>query len=182
MGLEFTLDAATRYNALAHQEGWHSFCSAAAVFENERLCQLFALWKKLAEAAGIPRRRDLTPQLLRPFLADIAIYERTALIDGSLRYRVRVMGARVTEMLGNYNGKFFDEAIPPHFRKRWRAAPEATLEARAPLRFISRVETAEKAFITGEYLMAPLIGDDGALNTVLTGAAFGPTVVPDANL
>jgi hypothetical protein len=173
---------AGRYNSLAQSEGWHSICFSVSTFEHPELNALLSIWRNLAKDAGIPRRKDLTPQLLRAHLASIAIYEQHAAPDRSVRYRVRVMGVRFTSVLGNLNGKYFDEAVPRQHLARWHAAPDAVIAARAPLRFISRSETANKDFITGEYLVAPLIGDSGEVNTVLSAAAFGPTVVAEAPL
>ncbi|HTT99297.1 MAG TPA: PAS domain-containing protein [Rhizomicrobium sp.] len=169
------LEACGIYNALADREGWHSICFADASFSNAKLNALLSLWRGLPAQDGIPRRRDLTPQLLRAYLTDIAIYERLICPDGRERWRVRVMGGKFGEVLGDFNGKYFDEAVPPQHRARWQAAPEAVLAARTPLRFVSRSETADKGFITGEYLMAPLLGDNDVLNTVLSAGAFGPT-------
>lgn len=174
-------DAATRYNALAQREGWHSFCSVAVTFESEELNDLHAIWRTLA-GNGIPARKSLTPQVLRAHLADVAIYERTEALDGNVRWRIRVMGDRMCEVLGNFNGKFFNEAVAPKFLRRWQAAPDAALDARTPLRFVSRFEAAGKGYLTGEYLVAPLAGDDGGLNTVLSGAAFGPILLPEAGI
>ena|ERR1700749_580316 len=170
-----TLESSVEYNALAEREGWHSICFTDTHFSGAKLDALLAIWRNLPAADGIPRRKDLTPQLLRAHLAEIAIYERLAGADGRARWRARIMGAKFTEVLGDFHGKFFDEAMAPQFLKRWQAAPEAVLKARAPLRFVSRSETADKGFITGEYLMAPLIGDDGGLNAVLSAAEFRPT-------
>jgi len=168
-------DPAGAYNALADLEGWHSICFADLNFASAKLNTLLAIWRGASHESAIPLRKDLTPQKLRTHLSDIAIYERLTELDGHERWRVRVMGAKFTSVMGSYNGKFFDEVIPAKFLKRWYAAPNATLATRVPLRFVSRSETAGKGFITGEYLMAPLVGDDGALNTVLSAAEFGPT-------
>lgn len=169
------LESCGLYNALADREGWHSICFADTNCSNARLNALLSIWQDLPREDRIPRRKDLTPQLLRAYLTDIAIYERLTGSDSRERWRVRIMGGKFTEVLGDFNGKYFDEAVPPQHLARWRAAPEAVLEARAPLRFVSRSETAGKGFITGEYLMAPLRGDNDALNTVLSAGAFGPT-------
>ena len=170
------VEAARRYNALAEAEGWHSTCYAALDFKHRALLDLLAIWRRHAPPGGVPRRKDLTPRMLRAHLGDIAIYERTN--EGRERYRMRVMGSRLSLVLGALNGKYLDEAVPAKFLKRWHAAPNAVLEAGAPLRFLSRAEIADKPFMTGEYLMAPLVGDGGAMDTVLASALFGPTVMP----
>ena len=91
---------------------------------------------------------------------------------------MRVIGARYSAVLGDFGTEYFDETVPPKFLKRWHAAPNAVIAAGAPLRFVSRTETVDKPFLTGEYVMAPLIGDGGEVDTVISGAAFGPTITP----
>ena len=170
------VEAARRYNALAQAEGWHSTCYAALDFRHRALVDLLAIWRRFALQGSVPRRVDLSPRVLRAHLGDVAIYERSE--EGRERYRLRVMGMRLSTVLGDLNGRYLDEAVPKKFLKRWHAAPNAVLEAGAPLRFMSRAEIADKPFITGEYLMAPLLGDGGEMDTVLACALFGPTVTP----
>jgi len=169
---------ADRYNALATAQGWRSACYAALEFKNDALSDLLAIWRRVAPSGGIPRRKELTPRLLRAHLADIAIYERSRSADGRERYRMRVTGARYSSVIGDFSGRYLDETVPPSVLTRWHAAPNAVIAAGAPLRFVSRTETVDKPFITGEYMMAPLIGDSGAVDTVIAGAAFGPTITP----
>jgi hypothetical protein len=168
-------EAAGLYNALAETEGWHSACYAALDLRRRDLVDMLAIWRRFAAQASVPMRRDLTPRILRAHLSDVAIYERSQ--DGA-RYRIRVMGTRMASVLGDLSGRYVDEAVPARFLKRWHAAPDAVLAAGAPLRFVSRTETVGKPFITGEYLMLPLIGDTGSMDTVLSCAAYGPTVTP----
>src|SRR5690348_12098749 len=152
-------EAAAAYNKLALSHGWKSVCHAALTFQRSELCDLLEIWHGLIRHDRLPRRKDLTPRILRAHLPNVAIYERVP-AGTQERYRARVMGQRFTEVLGNYIGKFFDEAMAPEQAMRWEAAPRAALQAHAPLRFISRSETAGKGYITGEYLLAPLLGDD----------------------
>ncbi len=62
---------------------------------------------------------------------------------------MRVIGARYGSVIGVFGTKYFDETVPAKFLKRWHAAPNAVIEAGAPLRFVSRTETVDKPFITG---------------------------------
>lgn len=177
MTLHVSLHPADAYNALAAREGWQSRCHRSLTFQQPLIQALLEIWRGLAaDANGIPRRKDMTPQKLRAHLADIGIYERLSQASGAPRYRVRVMGARFGAVLGNFTGRYFDEVIPPQFLKRWQVATDTVLAAAEPLRFLSRSETAGKGHITGEYLMCPLLGDDGGLNTVLSSAIFGATI------
>ena len=169
---------ADRYNALAKAQGWRSACYAGLEFKSHALSDLLAIWRRIAPPGGIPKRKELTPRLLRAHLTDIAIYERSRSADGRERYRMRVIGARYSSVLGDLGTEYFDETVPAKFLRRWHAAPNAVIEAGAPLRFVSRTETVDKPFITGEYMMAPLIGDSGEVDTVISGAVFGPTIKP----
>ncbi len=171
-------DVAGRYNTLAKAQGWRSTCYAVLEFKNHDLSDLLAIWRRIAPAGAIPRRKELTPRMLRAHLTDIAIYERSRSADGRERYRMRVVGARYGSVIGDFSGRYLDETVESKFLKRWHAAPNAVIEARTPLRFVSRTETVDKPFITGEYLMAPLIGDGGEIDTVISGATFGPTITP----
>lgn len=179
--MHVSLHAVDGYNALAEREGWQSRCHRTLTFQQPQMHALLDIWRALAaEAGGIPRRKDLTPQRLRAHLADIGIYERLGQPSGAPRYRVRLMGARFGAVLGNFTGCYFDDVIPPQFQKRWYAGPGTVLAAAEPLRFVSRSETAGKGYMTGEYLMCPLIGDDGTVNTVLSSAIFGATIAASA--
>ncbi|HUB84539.1 MAG TPA: PAS domain-containing protein [Rhizomicrobium sp.] len=177
MTMHVSLHPADAYNALAEREGWQSRCHRTLTFQQPQMHALLDVWRGLAaEANGIPRRKDLTPQKLRAHLSDIGIYERLTAPSGEPRYRVRVMGARFGAVLGNFTGRYFDDVIPPHYRKRWHAGPDTVLAAAEPLRFVSRSETAGKGYMTGEYLMCPLLGDDGSVNTALSSAIFEATI------
>jgi hypothetical protein len=69
--------------------------------------------------------------------------------------------------MGDLTGKFLDEAIAPQFLPRWYAALDAVLEARVPLRFLSRSDTMDKKFLLGEFFEAPLLSDSGEADLVL---------------
>ena len=177
MNAHVVLQPVESYNALAQREGWQSRCYTSLTFKQPQTQKLLDIWRALAaEAHGIPRRKDLTPQKLRAHLADIGIYERLSDAHERPRYRARVMGARFGAVLGNFTGRYFDEVVPPQFLKRWHAAPDTVLAAKEPLRFISRSETAGKGFMTGEYLMCPLLGNDGMTSAVLSSTIFEATI------
>ena len=71
-------------------------------------------------------------------------------------------------------GKYLDEAVPSADVPRWHAALDAVLEAGAPLRFVSRADTANQAFPVGEYFEAPILSDDGSPNMILAAGLFAP--------
>ena len=80
-------DAAAVYNRLAREEGWQSVCHAALTFQRPELCEVLEIWHRLAKADRLPRRKDLTPRLLRAHLPNVALLRRykeeyRVLVDG----------------------------------------------------------------------------------------------------
>jgi len=170
--MELTIGGAADFNKAAMAGNWHSLCDETLAFVHPELMRLLELWRAEAGDEPIPPRRVMSPRLLKSFLRDIALYERIAGEGGKRRYRVRLIGTALAQILGDLTGKFLDEAIPEDFVVRWHAALDATLGARAPLRFLGREDTKGMTFLTGEFFSAPLIADDGQTNLVLAAARF----------
>lgn len=164
------------FNARAASEGWPALCDADLAFLWPDLARCCALWREKVGNRAAPARSDFSLRNLKQLLQDVAIYERVNVTEGR-RYRVRLMGSTFAETMGDLTGKFIDEAVPTAFVPRWYAALDATLDAMAPLRFISRSDTFGKTFLVGEYFEAPLLNDAGEANLVLAASHFdaGPT-------
>jgi hypothetical protein len=163
---------AAEFNALAAREGWPTLCDRTVHFDRPELAALLSLWHQKAGPSGIPARADMTPRVLKPFLRDVAIYERVSDGAGSRRYRVRLLGDTVAHVMGDLTGKFIDKAVAPKFLPRWYASLDATLAAGAPLRFLSRSDTNDMSFLVAEYFSAPLLGPDGTPSMVLGVAHY----------
>jgi len=164
-----------RYTQLAQENGWVGLCDPTLNFRAPALRELSQLWSRQAESAGhIPRRGDFTPRVLKQCLPHVVKYERVICAQRGKRYRVRVMGTRFAEHMGDLTGKFIDEAIDEQFLPRWYAALDAVLEAGVPLRFLSRADTMNKDFMLGEFFEAPLMDDNGEINLVLAAGIYSP--------
>ena len=161
---------AADYNEQADKNGWVSLCDASVTFNHPDLRRLLGLWRKQAKS-GIPLRRDMTARVLKSFLPDIAICERLT-GDGQRRYRVSIMGVWFAQLLGNITGKYLDDMLPPEHLPRWQAALDATLADGVPLRFLARTDTSAMSFLNGEYLVAPLLADNGSPSFVLAAGRF----------
>lgn len=156
-----------RYMQLAQENGWVGLCDPSLAFRAPELHELACQWRQAGGDGIIPRRADFTARVLKNWLPYVAIYERLLCSEKGVRYRVRLMGTRFAEHMGDLTGKFLDEAIPPQFLPRWHAALDAVLDARVPLRFLSRSDTRDKKFLLGEFFEAPLLGDNGKADLVL---------------
>ncbi len=162
------------YTALARAEGWAGLCDNTLAFRRPELAGLLALWREQTGGGAAPYRHRMTPQLLKSHLPHVAIYERVQPVDGARRYRVRLMGTKFSAVMGDFTGKFIDEVVPAPYHARWHAALDAVLEAGAPLRFLSRSDTCGKTYLYGEYLEAPLLGADGAMNMIFAAGIYTP--------
>jgi hypothetical protein len=163
-------EASENFNVRARTEGWPSVCDASLAFQRMEFRLLLATWHDFGDEEHLPSRRALTPHKLKSLLRNIAIYERVT--NGQVRYRVRVMGSAFADIMGDLTGHFLDEAVPDDHLPRWHAALDTVLAAGAPLRFVSRADTACRSFLSGEYFEAPLLDDDGAPTLILAGGHF----------
>jgi hypothetical protein len=159
------------YNEKAKVNNWVSLCDTSVTFSHPDLRRLLGLWRKHAKD-GIPLHREMTPRVLKSFLPDIAICERVTGDGGERRYRIRVMGPWLIQILGNFTGKHLDEVLEPRLLPRWQVALDATLADCVPLRFLGRTDTNAMSFLNGEYFVAPLLADDGSASFILAAIRF----------
>jgi hypothetical protein len=163
-------EASEKFNARARNEGWASICDASLAFQRMEFRLLLATWHDCGDEEHLPSRRAVTPHKLKSLLRNVAIYERVT--NGKVRYRVKMMGSAFADIMGDMSGRFLDEVVPEEHLPRWHAVLDATLEAGAPLRFVSRADAARKSHMVGEYFEAPLLNDDGAPTMILAGGHF----------
>ncbi len=148
------------FNNWAAETGWPAVCDPDLAFNDALLANLHSLWRKKAETDVIPRRSQMTPRVLKPFLKNIAILERAS--EMPVRYRVRVIGTHLTEALGEMQGKYLDEVLPAPVALQWHARLDLTLAEGRPMRFVSRVDARQLFFLRSETFWAPLASEDKA--------------------
>jgi hypothetical protein len=161
---------AVAFNDLAKAQGWPSLCDPDLAFESEALTDLLAIWRKHAGTEAIPQRSRTSARVLKQHLGHVAILERVA--DGPARYRVRLMGTRITQMVGEMQGKFLEDVVPAELLPRWYCALDLTLAEGRPLRFVTRVDFGKLEFLQAELLLAPLLEGSDTPSLVLGGVAF----------
>jgi hypothetical protein len=171
MDREGCLEPGAQYNAMSLAQEWAGLCDRTLAFRRPELAAMVALWRQVAGDALVPTRIDMHPRVLKSHLPNVALYERVV-VNGARRYRVRLMGTKFAQVMGDMTGKFIDETIPPKFLPRWYAALDEVLDWGVPLRFVSRSDTANKSFLVGEFFEAPLLGDDGSMNLIIAAGIF----------
>ncbi len=156
-------------------EGEGLICDPALAFDAPSLVAFLELWTALSQAAGgVPSRRMMTARVLRNYLTDLLLVERVE-ADAGHRFRVRLIGTRVSAIIGDVTGKFFDEFVPEALLPRWDGVNDRVLSCGKPLRFKGRVLINDKTNLIAEYISAPLADEADRANMVLTAFSFTDT-------
>ena len=156
------------FNDVAAAKNWPLACDPTLSFESDALADVLAIWRGLAKG-GIPYRHMISARMLKPHLAYIGIVERVQ--ADPPRYCVRLMGTKLSQTLGEMQGKMLDEMLPPDLLPRWQSEFDLTLAEQRPLRFTgSRVDRNNLTFLQSETLLCPLLDENDAPNIVLAAS------------
>ena len=151
-------------------------CDGALVFERPELNALRDVWQTFAAADRLPRRSDFGARVLKPFLRNIMIVEREFTGPAQWRYKMRLEGTAMVEMIGESTGKYLDECYAPEFLPRLIAPYDAVLEQRVPMRVVVELKTPRLDYLTAESLIAPLANARGETAFALRCTYFRPKV------
>lgn len=130
-----------------------------------------AAWRSQA-TDGIPPRSAFTARLLKPYLKVINFHERVFDPGGRRRYRLRLMGGSVADMIGEATGKFYEDYLSPEMLLMWNAMSDAVLAHGGPVRFLVRADAFAKTNMAGEIFAAPLLTADGRADLILSAGRF----------
>lgn len=120
----------------------------------------------------MPLRSDITPRDLKDVLRNIVIFERVE--QNPSRYRWRVIGTSITDILGHNTGKMVDESVPPEFLPRWIECGDMILDGGKPLRFLGRVHLQGREYLHAEHLYVPLANDNDEPSFVMGLCRYTP--------
>jgi len=157
--------AIAAFNAQAEAEGWEQFCDPSLSYEHRDFAAVLALWQAHARGRALPARADMSARVLKTYLPHIALKERVQ--ENPSRYRWRLTGTRVAQIIGERTGKFTDEDAPPKLAARWNASSDLILAGCTPLRFIGRVLANNKDYLSSDLLFMPLADVEGAPRFVM---------------
>ena len=136
-------------------------------FRDPDLADALTVWREHCEAGRIPRRRDLTPQVMRRFLKKVSIFERVAQPFGAYRYRARLTGQEFTRAYADMSGKFIDEVLSTKYLVRWKKLGDVVLAWGGPVRYLTVTEAFDRDYSALEHLIAPMLDDAGQTTQLL---------------
>lgn len=163
--MDMLIPAAVAFNDHSIAEGWEQICDPLLSFEHPDFASVVALWKEQAHGRPLPARSDMSARVLKEFLPRVAMKERVQ--TNPSRYRWRLVGTKVAEVLGERTGKFADEDAPPKQIARWNMSCDVVLEVRQPLRFTGRVLANGREYMQGDLLFMPLADENGVPRFVM---------------
>lgn len=132
---------------------------------------MLRLWQSLALDAKIPARAAFTARALKDVLRDLMICDR--LWDGTRRrYRCRYMGSNVVNHIGEMTGAFLDEFLPALANERTTACYDTVVEARGPLRFVTRFSMDRINFLSAEFIGAPMASNGVDIDMIMSVTHF----------
>lgn len=162
--------AAKTFNQRALTNHWHMACDPTLAFEENWYTDLLAVWHAKAGSRKMPSRSQMTARDLKPYLRNIVLVQR----EDDLRYRWRLIGTSITDIVGHLTGKLFDDSVPPEHLQRWNGVCDMILESQQPWRFLGRVHIRGREYLKAEHLYMPLSDDTDIPRFVMGLCRFTP--------
>lgn len=126
---------------------------------------------------AIPPRSAFTPRNAKDFLGNLILFERQ-----NSSYLIRLMGTRISTVLGEMQGKALTEALPGEVAERWKAVLDMVLTQMKPMRVVKTVAFNDLHYLEAELFLAPLLDGHGDPTIVFAVAAFRSGVAPKSKL
>jgi hypothetical protein len=141
-------------NQRAAREKWFHYCDPTLAFSDHFYDHLLDVWHAKAGDRPMPQRSTITPRDLKDILRNIVLFERVE--RNPSRYRVRLLGTGLTDLVGDRTGKMIDEIVPPEHLPRWIECCDLVLDGGQPMRFLGRVHLQGREYLDAENLFVPL--------------------------
>lgn len=139
-------------------------------FESPILKEAYAAWSRVG---GIPARSAFTPRISKTFLGNLLIFEWK-----NDTFLIRLMGTRISAVLGEMQGKVLEEAVPVEVAQRWKIVLRDVMHDAKPVRVVKTVAFNDLHYLQAELFLAPLLDAEGQLTMVFAVATFRSGVAP----
>jgi hypothetical protein len=158
-----------QFNLRAKAKAWLQFCDPDNGFVLDECAELSELWHNTRNGRAIPRRGDLTPKLLKPYLSRLVLVEMAETDPPAFRFRL--VGTTVTNSLSERTGQGFDHhTATAEQTERWTNSTLLSLQVLRPLRF--PIVIAGR--MVGETISLPLANDQDEPRFVLAYGRYEP--------
>jgi hypothetical protein len=163
---------ARAFNQRASSQHWQQACDPTLAFTDPYYSELLGIWRTKAGDRKMPTRSQMTARDLKNYLRHIVLMQREE--KNPSRYRWRLIGTSVTEIVGHNTGKLFEDSIPTEFLPRWTESFDMILDSEQPWRFLGRVKLQGREYLKAEHLYMPLTDDNGFPSFVMGLCRYVP--------
>jgi hypothetical protein len=163
---------AKAFNQQARSLHWHQACDPTLAFADTYYTDLLDIWSQKAGGRKMPSRSQMTPRDLKDDLRHIILLQREG--ENPSRYRWRLIGTSVTEIVGHHTGKTFEDSVPAEHLQRWTESCDMILESEQPWRFVGRVQLNGREYLKAENLYLPLADDNDVPSYVMGLCRYTP--------
>ena len=145
-----------------------------------QLKAFYDYWRSRAPDGLLPGRQHIDPLDVPTLLPDLVLLDVVpmegvdrsggvaAQDDGPLRFRVRLAGGTLVELVGaNPTGRFLDEFVPANRRDALNAAYASVVRGRAAHFWESQLWTEGREFVRVQRLALPLARDGESVDMVI---------------
>ncbi len=125
-------------------------------------------WRAAAPAGLLPGRQHVDPLVELPrLIPNLVLYDVVPSADEELRFRVRVAGETLVEIMGsNPAGRYIDEFVLPERRRHVNAAFTEVARTRVAHYWENQMWTAGRQYIRMQRLALPLARDGRIVDMV----------------
>jgi len=132
-------------------------------------------WRSRCRDDKIPAASDIVPSGMSKFLPHILLVDIHRESDADVQYCIRLAGTHVEEILGPISGRDIRSFLAPDLLVRWQEIFGEVVKAGKSLRVMGRVSYANKSWLSGEALLAPLCDETGAVSRLFVVMSFQST-------
>lgn len=140
----------------------------SSVIRDNRQRLLFDRWESRRGHRCLPSLRDIDPDTLAEYWADIILYNVERGPPGR-RYRIAMHGESMAQVNGpDLVGQYLDAYVPPALREGFLAAYDATVVNRRPVYTVRDSIDRVNNPVTFERLVLPVSDDSQQVDAVIT--------------
>jgi hypothetical protein len=140
----------------------------AAQIDHANLRAFYAYWLTKRGGKRVPARADIDPVEIHRFLPNIFMLD---VIESGARFRYRLVGTAIGNAVGDFSGRYVDEALPPPQYEVYREKYQRIVRELAVLYEVVRIVWHENPAVLFRRLMLPL-SDDQATANILFGVGY----------
>jgi hypothetical protein len=134
-------------------------------FDDPRLEAFVRYWEGKRRDGRLPRRADIDPVELKPFLGSIFMLD---VVGEPKRFRYRLVGTKIVDYVArDSTGRFQEEAYPPAQAAENNAMYRWICEHKQPLRNYGVINWVGREFLKYEIANLPLAADGETVDIIL---------------